>query len=96
MKLYRALSEEEILSLYNCETDLTGDLVQWSPSRWSLQDGAVSSNVNFRSFCQKTFAQDVILIPDTVTYDNAEFICNFLSGSLIMAISFHSKFHPAR
>ena len=47
--IVRALSEAEIVGLYGCEADLAGDLVTWSPARWSLEEGAASANTDYRS-----------------------------------------------
>ena len=68
------------MSLYKCEVDLKGDLVTWATSRWSLQDGATSSSVPYQTFCQKSFQDEVILVPDAMSHDRAKFMCGFLSG----------------
>ena len=78
---FRALSKEEIQSIYRCETDPLGDLVQWSSSLWSTHDGAVTTNNNFQTLCNTKFEDDLILVPDAVTFLQAEFICSFLSGN---------------
>ena len=80
MSTVRALSEAEIVGLYGCEADLAGDLVTWSPARWSLEEGAASANTDYRSLCLKTFQDEVIVVPDAVTFDQADFMCGFLSG----------------
>ena len=68
------------MRLYGCEADLAGDLVTWSPARWLLQEGAASANTDYRSLCLKTFQDEVIVVPDAVTFDQADFMCGFLSG----------------
>ena len=79
----RALTDAEIVSLYKCEADLKGDLVTWTTSRWSQQDGATSSSVPYQTFCQKSFSDEVILLPDAMSYDRAQFMCGVLSGDLV-------------
>ena len=76
----RALTEAEIVSLYRCETDLKGDLVTWTASRWSQRDGATSASVPYQTFCQQSFSDEVILLPDAMSYDRAQFMCSVLSG----------------
>ena len=80
----RALTEAEIVSLYKCETDLKGDLVTWTASRWSQQDGATSASVPYQTFCQRSFSDEVILLPDAMSYDRAQFMCSVLSGDHLL------------
>ena len=77
------------MNLNNCENDTFGDLVDWTPSRWSLRDGAssTSNNSQAQALCQQSFSEEVILIPDTLTFYEANFTCNFLSGSLRMILT---------
>ena len=72
------------MSLYKCEADLKGDLVTWTASRWSQQDGATSSSVPYQTFCQKSFSDEVILLPDAMSYDRAQFMCGVLSGDHLL------------
>ena len=79
------------MRLYGCEADLAGDLVTWSPARWSLQEGAASANTDYRSLCLKTFQDEVIVVPDAVTFDQADFMCSFLSGGCRCRVELQTK-----
>ena len=80
------------MSLYKCEADLKGDLVTWTASRWSQQDGATSSSVPYQTFCQKSFSDEVILLPDAMSYDRAQFMCGVLSGDNLLRHVLRSKY----
>ena len=80
----RALTETEIVSLYKCETDLKGDLVTWTASRWAQRDGATSASVPYQTFCQQSFSDEVILLPDAMSFDRAQFMCSVLSGDHVL------------
>ena len=76
------MTEEEIVSLNDCNSELAGDLVMWSPSRWSLKDGATSFSQSFRTLCDTSFSDELIIVPDTVTFPEAKFLCSVLSGEV--------------
>ena len=80
------------MSLYKCEADLKGDLVTWTASRWSQQDGATSTSVPYQTFCQKSFSDEVILLPDAMSYDRAQFMCGVLSGDILLRHVLRSKY----
>ena len=78
----RELTELEIFSLYSCAADLQGDLVPWNELEWSHFGDVVIEESEYKNLCEEKFEHELIAIPEPVTFLEAAFICDFLSGKI--------------
>ena len=78
----RELTEEEIFSIYSCALDLQGDLVSWNQEEWSDFGDVLYEEYEYRKLCEVKFENELVAIPEPVTFLEADFICDFLSGKI--------------
>ena len=76
------MTEQEISSLYSCGSDLEGDVVSWSVEDWSdFGDVAVETS-DYKKLCEEPFEHELVAIPEPVTFTEAVFVCDYLSGKI--------------
>ena len=61
---------------------MQGDVVSWSEEEWSdFGDVAVETS-DYQKLCESKFENELVAIPEPVTFYEAAFICDFLSGKI--------------
>ena len=96
----RELEVGEVEQISRCEADLQGDVVSWTEGQWDLAGGVTVTTGQFQQLCEKNFAQDLVIVPEPVTFQQvslllqfcsavskfqAGFLCDFLSSRLFSA-----------
>ena len=76
---FRELTSEEILSMASCTLEIEGDIIHWGMN-WSVFGDVIQDTSNFNELCHKPFEQDIVVIPEPVTFHDAAFICSYLSS----------------
>ena len=94
----RELGASEIKSMFTCNADPKGDLIEWTQSKWAKEGEADFSPIRVTEFCAKPFSSDMVsadsklikfiflsskvIIPEAVTFSDASNICESLSGEV--------------
>jgi len=81
----RELGASEIKSMFTCNGDPKGDLIEWTQSKWAKEGEADFSPIRVTEFCAKPFSNDMVIIPEAVTFADATNICESISGELYSA-----------
>ena len=90
--LYREVTDSEISSLFSCGSDLQGDLVSWSQEEWSQFGDVAIETLEYQKLCESKFENHLVAVPEPVTFHEASFICDFLSGRIF---SVHDDLYDA-
>ena len=77
----RELTNEEILSIASCTLDIEGDVIRWG-TNWSVFGDVIQDTSIYKELCGKPFEQDLVVIPEPVTFYDAAFICSYLSTEI--------------
>ena len=77
----RILDKTEIQDMADCQTDPTGDLVQWNLRKWDKNEDALKfKERELESLCQTPYKADKVIITYGVSPDNQESICTAMGG----------------
>ena len=83
----RILSEDEVLQMASCKANPLGDLISWSPEKWSSSGDVVLESSDETILCASPFKNTLTAISEPLTFDDASFTCDFLSGKIFNAES---------
>ena len=64
---------------------MEGDVISWSRGKWEVFGDVTLDTTNYQTFCQEVFEEELVAVPEPVTFHDATFICNFLSGKIYSA-----------
>ena len=56
--------------------------MSWSEEEWSQFGDVALENAEYQKLCEYKFENDLVAIPEPVTFHEASFICDFLSGKI--------------
>ena len=56
--------------------------MSWSEGEWSSFGDVVIEASEYKDLCEVEFEHELISIPEPVTFMEADFICDFLSGRI--------------
>ena len=56
----RELGASEIKSMFTCNGDPKGDLIEWTQSKWAKEGEADFSPIRVTEFCAKPFSNDMV------------------------------------
>ena len=56
----RELGASEIKSMFTCNADPKGDLIEWTQSKWAKEGEAEFSPIRVTEFCAKPFSNDMV------------------------------------
>ena len=61
--------------------DIEGDVIHWGLN-WSVFGDVIQDTSRYKELCGKPFQQDLVVIPEPVTFHDAAFICSYLSTTI--------------
>ena len=61
--------------------DIEGDAIHWG-TNWSDFGDVIQDTSRYKELCGKPFEQDLVVIPEPVTFHDAVFICSYLSTKI--------------
>ena len=56
--------------------------MSWSGGRWDVTGDVSVDTSDFKKLCEKPFEHELVAIPEHVTFHEAVFICDYLSGKI--------------
>ena len=56
--------------------------MSWGAEDWSSFGDVTIEDHNYEEFCEPKFENELVAIPEPVTFPEAAFICDFLSGKI--------------
>ena len=59
-----------------------GDLVSWEQEEWSDFGDVAIEAIDYQKLCEVKFEDGLVAVPEPVTFHEAAFICDFLSGKV--------------
>ena len=69
----------------SCASNIEGDVISWSAGKWSVLGDVVVDTSDYKNLCEESFEQELVAIPEPVTFHEAAFICDYLSGKIFSA-----------
>ena len=56
--------------------------MSWSQEKWSQFGDVTLETLEYQNLCESKFENHLIAVPEPVTFYEASFICDFLSGKI--------------
>ena len=82
---FRALSDKEVSSLSSCLSNDEGDVISWTRGKWEVFGDVTVDTSDYQALCEEVFEEELVAVPEAVTFHDATFICAFLSGKIYSA-----------
>ena len=57
--------------------------MSWSQEEWSQFGDVAIETLEYQKLCESKFENQLVAVPEPVTFHEASFICDFLSGKII-------------
>ena len=69
----------------SCLSNIEGDIISWSNGKWGLFGDVALTNSEYQKLCEEPFEHELVAVPEPVSFHDATFICDYLSGKMYSA-----------
>ena len=60
-------------------------MISWTRGKWEVFGDVTVDTSDYKTLCVEVFEQELVAIPEAVTFYDATFICDFMSGKIYSA-----------
>ena len=60
-------------------------MISWTRGKWEVFGDVTVDTSDYKALCEEVFEQELVAVPEAVTFHDATFICDFLSGKIYSA-----------
>ena len=69
----------------SCLSNVEGDIISWSKGKWEVFGDVALDKSDYKKLCERPFDQELVAVPEPVTFHDATSICDFLTGKIYSA-----------